>query len=70
MNIEHVVDPAVNYVPVYSIEYRPTHNPFEGYFPMAWAQHGRTQSKFMARILAMETAMRYRKGYERRVRVL
>lgn len=70
MEFIHEVDPGVNYVPVYSIEYRPTYNPFEGTFPMAWAQHTRTQSKFMARILALEVALRYRKGYERRVRVL
>lgn len=70
MKMIHEVDPSVNYVPVYSVEYRPTFNPFEGTFPMAWAQHGRTTSKFMSQMLALEVWLRYGRNHERRVRVL
>lgn len=69
MKLEHVVDPGVNYYPMYSVEYKPKANPFPG-TPMAWAQHGITPHKKIARLLAFEVWLRYRKTHDRRVRVL
>ena len=68
--MEHVTDPAVNYYPMYSIEYRPRHNPYEGTFPMAWAQFTLTQSIWLARLLAVENWLRHSKHNMTRVRVL
>ena len=65
MRFEHVIDPGLNYCPVYSVEYRRKRAIGE-----AWSQHARTNSKWEAYVLDFEVWLRYRKGHDRRVRVL
>jgi len=62
MNLEHVIDPGVNYYPMYSVEWfdEPT---------QMWSQHGLTPSKWKARAYAFEVWLGHRKQ-KRRVRVL
>lgn len=69
MKFEHVTPPEVNYFPMYSIEYRPKHNPCPA-FPVAWSQHALTPHKKLARVYAFEVWLRYRRTHRRRVRVL
>jgi len=68
--MEHVTDPAVNYEPRYSVEYRPRFNPYEGTFPMAWAQFALLDNIWAARWMAVENWLRHSKRNETRVRVL
>lgn len=66
---EHVIDPAVNYHPIYSIEYVARENP-DWTIPQAWAQFARTDKKWLAHILAVENWLRHSKNNKTRVRVL
>lgn len=69
MKLIHVTPPEVNYFPIYSVEYVEKVNP-KPHLPECWNQHGRTNSKFIARILSLETWVRYGRTHKRRVRVL
>lgn len=69
MKFVHEVDPQVNYVPMYSIEYKPVRNPYPS-MPETWNQYALVSKKWEAAVLAMEVRLRYRKGYKRRTRVL
>lgn len=69
MNLIHEVDPAVNYYPMYSIEYRLKTNPLPG-TPLAWSQHYLTPNKWEARLARIESFLARPIRYEHRVRVL
>lgn len=62
MKLEHVVDPSVNYYPMYSVEW------FDVKTQM-WSQHALTPSKMKARAYVFEVWLGHRKQ-KRRVRVL
>jgi hypothetical protein len=70
MNLIHEVDPAVNYYPMYSVEYRLKKNPLPAGFPQPWSQHYVTHNKWEARLARIESFLARPVRYEHRVRVL
>lgn len=69
MKLIHVVDPAVNYYPMYSIEYLPRKNPHPT-CPDTWAQFTLTDNFWLAQFYAFENWLRHSKHNHTRVRVL
>jgi len=66
--MEHVIDPSVNYYPMYSIEFVSRKNPCN--MPQAWSQFALTHSKWTARMLGLENWLRHSKDHKTRIRVL
>ena len=68
--MKHVKDPAVNYYPIYSIEYvRRDKSDVPPGHPQAWAQFASTTNIWAARLLAVENWLRHSKNHKTRVRV-